>query len=59
MNDLEFSEWMTKNIGVAPVPGSSIFREEVNNLIRLHFARSKETLDECLRRLSKLKKLLD
>ena len=59
MNDLEFSEWMTKNIGVAPVPGSSFFREEVNNLIRLHFARSKETLDECLRRLSKLKKLLD
>ena len=59
MNDLEFSEWMTKNIGVAPVPGSSFFREEVNNLIRLHFARSKETLDECLRRLSKLKDLLD
>lgn len=59
MNDLEFSEWMTKNIGVAPVPGSSFFREEINNLIRLHFARSKETLDECLRRLSKLKKLLD
>lgn len=59
MNDLEFSEWMTKNIGVAPVPGSSFFREEINNLIRLHFARSKETLDECLRRLSKLKSLLD
>lgn len=59
MNDLEFSEWMTINIGVAPVPGSSFFREDVNNLIRLHFARSKETLDECLRRLSKLKNLLN
>ncbi len=59
MNDLQFSEWMTINIGVAPVPGSSFFREEVNHLIRLHFARSKETLDECLRRLSKLKDLLD
>lgn len=59
MNDLEFSEWMTINIGVAPVPGSSFFREDVNNLIRLHFARSKETLDECLKRLSKLKYLLN
>ncbi|MBQ5699149.1 MAG: pyridoxal phosphate-dependent aminotransferase, partial [Lachnospiraceae bacterium] len=34
--DLEFCEWMIKNIGVAAVPGSSFFREEVNNLIRLH-----------------------
>ena len=59
MNDLEFSEWMTINIGVAPVPGSSFFREDVNNLIRLHFARSKETLDECLKRLSTLKYLLN
>ena len=59
MNDLEFSEWMTINIGVAPVPGSSFFRDDVNNLIRLHFARSKETLDECLKRLSKLKYLLN
>ncbi|MDO5009439.1 MAG: pyridoxal phosphate-dependent aminotransferase [Intestinibacter bartlettii] len=59
MNDLEFSEWMTINIGVAPVPGSSFFKEDVNHLIRLHFARSKETLDECLRRLAKLKSLLD
>ena len=33
--------------------------EDVNNLIRLHFARSKETLDECLKRLSTLKYLLN
>ena len=52
--DLEFCEWMIKNIGVAAVPGSSFFRENVNNLIRLHFARSKKTLDEALMRLSKL-----
>ena len=56
--DLEFCEWMIKNIGVAAVPGSSFFREEVNNLIRLHFARCKETLDEAISRLSKLKLLL-
>ena len=39
--DLEFCEWMIKEIGVAAVPGSSFFREEVNNLIRLHFAPGK------------------
>ena len=55
--DLEFCEWMIKEIGVAAVPGSSFFREEVNNLIRLHFAREKETLDEALGRLEKLKEL--
>ena len=49
--DLEFCEWMIKNIGVAAVPGSSFFREEVNNLIRLHFAREEKTLDEALARL--------
>ena len=56
--DLEFCEWMIKNIGVAAVPGSSFFKEEVNHLIRLHFARKKDTLDEALSRLAKLQSLL-
>lgn len=56
--DLEFCEWMIKNIGVAAVPGSSFFRENVNYLIRLHFARQEETIDEAIRRLAKLKELL-
>ena len=56
--DLQFCEWMIINIGVAAVPGSSFFKEEVNHLIRLHFARSKETLDEALSRLAKLQELL-
>ncbi|HIZ43704.1 MAG TPA: pyridoxal phosphate-dependent aminotransferase [Firmicutes bacterium] len=55
MTDLQFCEWMIENIGVAAVPGSSFFREPVNHLIRLHFARGKETLDEALKRLSRLK----
>ncbi len=57
--DLEFCEWMIKDIGVAAVPGSSFFKEPVNNLIRLHFARQKDTMDEALRRLEKLKELLN
>ena len=56
--DLEFCEWMIKNIGVAAVPGSSFFKEPVNHLIRLHFAREEATIDEALRRLEKLAKML-
>lgn len=56
--DLEFCEWMIKTINVAAVPGSSFFKEPVNNLIRLHFARSNETLSEALKRLAKLNEYL-
>ena len=58
ISDLEFCEWMIRNIGVAAVPGSSFFREPVNHLIRLHFARQQSTLEEALRRLEKMTKLL-
>ncbi len=56
--DLEFCEWMIRNIGVAAVPGSSFFREDVNHLIRLHFAREEKTIDEALARLEKLEELV-
>ena len=56
--DLEFCEWMIREIGVAAVPGSSFFREPVNNLIRLHFAREEATIDEAIRRLSRMADLL-
>jgi len=52
--DLSFCEWMIREIGVAAVPGSSFFREPVNHLIRFHFARGDDVLDEALRRLEKL-----
>ncbi len=56
--DLEFCEWMIRQIGVAAVPGSSFFKEPVNHLIRLHFARQETTLEEALARLSRLQALL-
>ena len=56
--DLEFCEWVIKNVGVAAVPGSSFFREPVNNLIRFHFARSEAVIAESIKRLSKLSDLL-
>ena len=43
---------------MAAVPGSSFFKEPVNHLIRLHFARSEETLEQALDRLAKLAALL-
>ncbi len=54
-NDVKFCQWLAKEVGVAAVPGSSFFREEVNHLIRLHFAKKTETLEEALNRLSSLK----
>ena len=54
-SDLQFCEWMIKEIGVAAVPGSSFFAEEINRYIRIHFARGEEILDEALKRLEKLK----
>ena len=56
--DLQFCEWMVKAVGVAAVPGSSFFAEDVNHLIRLHFARSEGSLTEAVERLKKLKEFL-
>lgn len=43
---------------MAAVPGSSFFKEPVNHLIRMHFARGTDMLDEAVRRLAKLTELL-
>jgi len=43
-SDVEFSEWMAEYVGVTPVPGSSFFRENINYLVRFHFAKKEETL---------------
>ncbi len=53
--DVEFCEEMTKKVGVAAVPGSSFFREDINNIVRLHFAKKDETLYAALDRLADLK----
>lgn len=55
-SDLEFCEALARDVGVGAVPGSSFFREPVNNLIRLHFAKKDETLNAALNRLSDLRK---
>ena len=54
-DDVAFCEWMAEHVGVAAVPGSSFFREDVNHLIRFHFAKKDETLKEALKRLADLR----
>ena len=56
-SDLEFCEDLARLVGVGAVPGSSFFREPVNHLIRLHFAKNDDTLNEALNRLEKIQKL--
>lgn len=55
-NDLEFCQVLAKEVGVGAVPGSSFFREPVNHLIRFHFAKKDETLNEALNRLEDIHK---
>ena len=54
-SDLEFCEKLAEKVGVGAVPGSSFFRENVNHLIRLHFAKQDETLNRALDRLSEIR----
>lgn len=50
---------MTEHVGVAAVPGSSFFREDVHNLIRFHFAKKDETLNAALDNLATLRAKAD
>ncbi len=54
-DDVAFCEWMAEQVGVAAVPGSSFFREDVHHLVRFHFAKKDETLQEALNRLAHLR----
>jgi aminotransferase len=55
--DDEFSFWLTKEIGVAPVPGSSFFsRPELGRrLVRFAFCKTEEMLLEASRRLARVR----
>ena len=50
-SDVAFCEDLAAKVGVGAVPGSCFFREPVNHLIRMHFAKNDETLNEALNRL--------
>lgn len=54
-SDLQFCGDLAAKVGVGAVPGSSFFREPVNHLIRFHFAKKDDTLNEALNRLETLR----
>ncbi len=53
-SDLEFCMALASKVGVGAVPGSSFFKENVNHLIRLHFAKEDATLEATLERLKQM-----
>jgi aminotransferase len=53
-DDVEFCEWMAREVGVAGVPGSSFFSEPVDSYVRFHFAKRPETLIGAAERLKDL-----
>lgn len=54
-DDTEFALHLTKNVGVAPVPGSSFYRGgEGARFVRFTFSKSEETLAEAARRLASM-----
>jgi len=55
-SDVEFAHWMTREIGVAPVPGSSFFAHGENRYVRLNFAKRPATLHAAGERLLKLRR---
>lgn len=54
-NDIEFCEWMAKEVKVAAVPGSAFFKDDISYYIRFHFAKKNETLIEATNRLKSLR----
>ncbi|MDR0248612.1 MAG: aminotransferase class I/II-fold pyridoxal phosphate-dependent enzyme [Oscillospiraceae bacterium] len=55
-SDVEFCERLAEEVGVGAVPGSVFFREDIRHLIRLHFAKRNDTLQEALNRLEHMRK---
>jgi aminotransferase len=55
-NDLEFTKYLVKEIGVAVVPGSSFYNDarDGSQQVRFAFCKRDETLDAAAERLRKL-----
>ena len=56
LGDVEFAQWLTRDVGVAPVPGSSFFRagDGGRKLVRFAFCKKHETLIAAGERLANL-----
>jgi aspartate/methionine/tyrosine aminotransferase len=58
-DDVQFCEWLVREIGVAAVPGSSFYRhgELGRRLARFTFCKREQTLREAERRLARVRQL--
>jgi aspartate/methionine/tyrosine aminotransferase len=56
-DDVSFAKYLVQEIGIAPVPGSSFYRDPRDGAkqVRFAFCKKPETLDEASRRLEKLR----
>ncbi len=56
-HDVEFAEYLVREVGVAVVPGSSFYHDPADGRrqVRFTFCKTDETLDEAGRRLARLK----
>ena len=54
--DDEFSYWLTREVGVAPVPGSSFYsrRELGRSVVRFAFCKTDDLLHEAVTRLANI-----
>jgi aminotransferase len=57
LDDVTFAKWMTAEIGVATVPGSSFYSNKEDGRIytRFAFCKKQSTLDDAAERLSRLR----
>ena len=53
LTDTEFAIWLSREVGVTPVPGSSFYRDggEGGSLVRFVFCKTDDVLQEAARRL--------
>jgi len=53
--ELDFATWLSKEIGVAAIPVSAFYREQVQNkLVRFCFAKQAGTLESAVKRLQEI-----
>jgi len=54
LDDVTFAKWMTQEIGVATVPGSSFYsnKEDGRNFVRFAFCKKQETLERAAQQLA-------
>lgn len=54
-SELAFSEWLTKEIGVAAIPVSAFYKQGAESgLIRFCFAKQEQTLNQALQKLAQI-----